>query len=258
MALSPDIATYLRRLAQRLDAAQRGEVTGLVADAAAFLNWSAPTVYRQLAAVGWNAVKANGQPRKPRSDKGSTSVCPNALTLLGATQREVVRENGKQTLHTPAARGMLEQNGTTFGVSNGQLNSLMRARRLNVPAQQVARPVQALRAPHPNHTHEVDPSLCLVYYLRGKQYIIRDDQLYKNKLDKLAEVKFKCWRYVLYDRASATLIPWYCEAAGETQHNLFEFLLFAWGQQPGRLFHGVPKFLLWDKGSANQADAYLL
>lgn len=256
MALDPKITAYLRSLGQRLDAAERGEATTLVAQAAKFLDWSPATVYRQLkCAVGWSAVKANGQARKPRADKGSTSVCPQALTLLGSTQREVVRENGKQTLHTPAARGMLEQNGYTFGVSNSQLNSLMRDRRLNVPAQQVARPVQALRAPHPNHTHEVDPSLCLVYYLRGKQYIIRDDQLYKNKLDKLAEVKFKCWRYVLYDKASGTLIPWYCEAAGETQHNLFEFLLFAWGQQTGRLFHGVPKFLLWDKGSANQAAA---
>lgn len=256
MALDPEITAYLRTLAQRLDAAQRGEATGLVAAAAAFLGWSASTVYRQLkCAVGWSPLNASGAARKPRADKGSTSVCPHALTLLGATQREAVRENGKQTLHTPAARGMLEQNGYAFGVSNGQLNSLMRARRLDVPAQQVARPVQALRAPYPNHTHEVDPSLCLVYYLRGKQYIIRDDQLYKNKLDKLADVKFKCWRYVLYDRASGTLIPWYVEAAGETQHNLFEFLLFAWGQQPGRLFHGVPKFLLWDKGSANQAAA---
>jgi hypothetical protein len=256
MALDPKITAYLRSLGQRLDAAARGEATTIVNEAAKFLDWKPSTVYRQLkCAVGWSALKANGQARKPRSDKGSTSVCPNALTVLGATQREAVRENGKQTLHTPAARGMLEQNGYAFGVSNGQLNSLMRDRRLNVPAQQVARPVQALRAPYPNHTHEVDPSLCLVYYLHGHQYIIRDDQLYKNKLDKLHDVKFKCWRYVLYDKASGALVPWYVEAAGETQHNLFEFLLFAWGQQPGRLFQGVPKFLLWDKGSANQAAA---
>jgi len=255
MALDPEITAYLRTLGQRLDAAPSG-CTAMVLDAAEFLQWSPQTVYRQLkAAVGWSPVNANGKPRKPRSDKGTTSVNEAALTMLGATQREVVRENGKQTLHTPAARGMLEQNGLAFGVSNGRLNTLLRERRLNVAAQQVATPVQALRAPHPNHTHEVDPSLCLVYYLRGKQYIIRDDQLYKNKLDKLAEVKFKCWRYVLYDKASGTLVPWYCEAAGETQHNLFEFLLYAWGQQPGRLIHGVPLFMLWDKGSANQADA---
>lgn len=255
MALNPEITAYLRTLGQRLDAAPNG-CTAMVAEAATFLQWSPSTVYRRLKNdVGWCPTTASGKPRKHRADKGTTSVPEGALTLLGATQREVVRENGKQTMHTPAARGMLEQNGTAFGVSNGQLNSLMRARRLNVKAQQVARPVQALRAPHPNHTHEVDPSLCLVYYLRGKQYIIRDDQLYKNKLEKLAEVKFKCWRYVLYDKASGTLVPWYCEAAGETQHNLFEFLLYAWGQQSGRLIHGVPLFMLWDKGSANQADA---
>ncbi|GKT19750.1 DDE-type integrase/transposase/recombinase [Acidovorax sp. SUPP2522] len=178
-----------------------------------------------------------------------------ALVTLGAAQREAVRENGKQTLFTTTARGMLEQNGVAFGVSNGQLNRLMRDRKLNVAAQRVADPVQALRAPYPNHTHQIDPSLCLVYYLKGRQYIIRDDEFYKNKLDKIAKLKFKCYRYVCYDKASATVVPWYTEALGEDQHNLFRFLMFAWGVQPGRPFHGVPQFLLWDKGSANKATA---
>lgn len=244
--LSPEIHQYVCGLAQQLDSAPHGGATSLVQEAARFLNWSPQTVYRQLkAAAGWSSG------RRARSDKGSTSVSAEALATLGATQRESIRDNGKQTLFTTTSRGMLEQNGISFGVSNGQLNRLLRDRKLNVAAQRVADPVQQLRAPYPNHTHQVDPSLCLVYYLRDRQYIMRDREFYKNKLDSLAKVKFKVYRYVLYDKASATVVPWYCEAQGENQHNLFKFLMYAWGARDDRLFHGVPRYLLWDKGSAN-------
>lgn len=249
-ALSPEACDYVRQLARRLDDAQHGTGTDLVREAGQFLGLSMATVYRHLKAVaGWSSG------RKARSDKGTTSVSAEALVTLGAAQREAIRANGKQTLFTTTARGILEQNGHSFGVSNGQLNKLLRDRKLNVAAQLMADPVQAMRAPHPNHTHEIDPSLCLVYYLKGRQYIIRDDEFYKNKLDRLAKVKFKCYRYVAYDRASATVVPWYTEAAGEDQYNLFKFLMFAWGQQSGRPVHGVPLHLLWDKGSANTSAA---
>jgi len=249
-SLSPEIHQYVCGLARQLDAVDHGGATALVRDAAAFLSWSPQTVYRHLKrAAGWTSG------RRARSDKGSTSVSADALAALGAAQREAVRDNGKQTLFTTTSRGLLEHNGIDFGVSNGQLNRLMRDRKLNVAAQRVAAPVQQLRAPHPNHTHQVDPSLCLVYYLKDRQYIVRDREFYKNKLDGMAKVKFKVYRYVLYDKASAMIVPWYCEALGEDQHNLFNFLMFAWGVQPGRLFRGVPKFMLWDKGSANTSAA---
>ncbi len=248
--LSPEACEYVRNLARRLDGAPHGGASLLIQEARNFLGLSTQTVYRHLkTAAGWSSG------RKARRDRGSTSVSTDALVALGAVQREAVRENGKQTLFTTTARAMLEQNGREFGVSNGRLNRLMRDRKLDVGAQRVASPVQALRAPHPNHTHQVDPSLCLVYYLKGRQHIIRDDEFYKNKLDKIAQVKFKVYRYVCYDRASATLVPWYTEAAGEDQANLFRFLMFAWGLQEGRPMHGVPQFMLWDKGSANQSAA---
>lgn len=248
--LAPETRDYLRELARKLDAAPHGGKRRLVEAAAGFLGWSTHTVYTHLkASAGRNPGRA------VRCDKGSTAVPAESLVALGAAQREAVRDNGKQALFSTTARSMLEQNEIQFGCSTGHLNRLLRGRKLNVAAQRNANPVQALRAPHPNHTHEVDPSLCLVYYLRGKQHILRDREFYKNKLEGLAKVKFKVWRYVLYDRASGALVPWYVEAAGETQHNLFDFLMYAWGQQPGRLLHGVPYYLLWDKGSANTSAA---
>lgn len=250
MALTPDIRDYLSELARKLDASGHGDRGPLMAAAQEFLDWSSATIYRQLKlACGWDAG------RKTRADKGKTSVAGEALEMLGAAQREGVRENGKQTLFTPAARSILEQNGIQLGVSNGHLNRLIRARSLDVTSQRNASPVQALRAPHPNYLHEVDPSLCLVYYLKGRQHIMRDSEFYKNKLENFAKVKLKVWRYVMYDRASGALKVWYCEAAGENQHSLFDFLMFAWGKDTGSLLHGVPLFLLWDKGSANTSSA---
>lgn len=250
MALTPDIRDYLAELARQLDAAGHGARGPLMAAAQVFLNWSPATIYRQLkAACGWDAG------RKTRTDKGKTSVAGNALDMLGAAQREGVRENGKQTLFTPTARSILEQNGIALGVSNGQLNRLIRARSLDVASQRNVSPVQALRAPHPNYLHQVDPSLCLVYYLKGRQHMMRDSEFYKNKLDNYAKVKLKVWRYVMYDKASGALVPWYCEAAGENQHSLFDFLMYAWSKAEGTLFHGVPQYLMWDKGSANTSSA---
>ncbi|MBP7967888.1 MAG: DDE-type integrase/transposase/recombinase [Brachymonas sp.] len=250
MALTPATCDYLRQLARELEGAAHGTSGQLVDQAAEFLGMSKQTVYRQLKKVaGWESG------RKCRTDKGSTSVSSDALLTLATVQRESVRDNGKQTMRTPVARSVLEANGLPVGVSNAHLNKLMRERGMNVQAQRQAAPAQQLRALHPNHVHQVDPSLCLVYYLNGRQHIMEDREFYKNKLENFAKVKFKVWRYVLWDMASGAIFVWYCEAAGESQANLFNFLMQAWGKQDGVLFHGVPKLLFWDKGSANTATA---
>lgn len=248
--IAPNIRTYLNDIAMKLDNVGHGQRGVILDEAQAFLGYSKQTIYRQLKQVcGWSSS------RKARADKGKISVSSDSLLALATMSRESVRDNGKQTLFTTTARGILEQNGYDINVSNATLNRLMRQRKLNVKAQQVANPVQALRALHPNYVHEIDPSLCLIYYMKNKQHIMRDRDFYKNKLENYAKVKYKVWRYTLYDRASGMIIPWYIEAAGENQHSLFQFLMFAWGKQEGRLFNGVPSMIYWDKGSANTSSA---
>lgn len=248
--ITPNIREYLNNVAIKLDNVGHGQRGPVLDEAQAFLGVSRQTIYRQLKTVcGWSSE------RKVRTDKGKMSVSTDSLLALATMSRESVRDNGKQTMFTTTARGILEQNGYEINVSNATLNRLMRQRKLNVKAQQVANPVQSLRALHPNHVHEIDPSLCLIYYMKNKQHIMRDRDFYKNKLENYAKVKYKVWRYTLYDRASGMIIPWYVEAAGENQHSLFQFLMFAWGKQDGRLFHGVPTLLYWDKGSANTSSA---
>ena len=248
--IAPNIREYLNNVAIKLDNVGHGQRGPILDEAQAFLGYSRQTIYRLLKQVcGWSSE------RKARTDKGKMTVSSESLLALATMSRESVRDNGKQTMFTTTARGILEQNGHEINVSNAKLNRLMRQRKLNVKAQQVANPVQSLRALHPNHAHEIDPSLCLIYYMKNKQHIMRDRDFYKNKLENYAKVKYKVWRYTLYDKASGIIIPWYVEAAGENQHSLFQFLMFAWGKQDGRLFHGVPQLLYWDKGSANTSSA---
>ena len=71
------------------------------------------------------------------------------------------------------------------------------------------------------------------------------------------EGKLKCWRYVLTDHYSASICVRYYAAAGETAANMYDFLLYAWGlkETPAFVFHGIPKLLIWDCGTANIARA---
>lgn len=236
---------YLRTLAVKLDACSHSERGPLVAAAAAHLGCSAVTIYARLKReVGWDPG------RKTRSDKGATCVDADTLDTLGAMQRLGMRENGKQVLFVPTAASVAVASGIEIPVSNGHLSKLMRARRLDPKSQRAEKPVQHLAAPHPNHTHQMDPSLCLLYYSKGRQHVVRDDVFYKNKLAR-AEPLLKMWRYVCYDRASGVVQFRYYEAAGENQETGFDFLAWAWGKKPGITAHGVPKNLLWDKGSSN-------
>lgn len=241
----------VRALAQRLDAAPHGDRGRIVQQFADHFGWSPAKTYRELKRVGWSSG------RKPRADRGKTRQDEITLTTLASTLRLGLRKNGKATMHTPTAVSMLSVNGYEFKVGNARINSLLRRQQLNTESQRQGKASQPQRSLHPNHVHLVDPSLCLIYYLPdGGQAVIRDDEAYKNKPENIESLgDLKVWRYVLADHYSGTYILRYYQAKGETQANLFDFLLYCWQQLDGRAFHGVPKILYWDKGSANTAAA---
>lgn len=239
----------MMHLARKLDASPFGERDSLIDLAAAAQGVSRATVYRWLHNVGWTSG------RKTRADKGSSAVPVESLAFVGSMQRASVRQNGKVTLATPTAVSIAAQNGVELPASVSTIRRQLRARGLDVRSQARAASHVEMRSLHPNHVHQVDASLCLLIYMNGQQRMIRDDELYKNKLAALADVKLKVIRWVLVDHFSSTIVPWYTEAAGEDQQSLAEFLLFAWAQQEGRVFHGVPRIVVWDKGAANKSHA---
>lgn len=248
--LSPDMLQQLFNLRDQLDATPHGCRGALATQFAERVGLGCNTVYRWLKEHSGRETE-----RKRRSDSGTTRLPEETLLAGAAMKREAVRGNGKKILPTPVALNILHSNGHEVNVSTSRFNALLRAQRLDVDTMMAARNTITLRTQYPNEMHQIDPSLCVIYYLHGRQFIMRDEEFYKNKLENIAKIKLKVWRYVRYDHASSSVDVRYFEAAGENQESLFDFLLYTWGKQEGRVSHGIPEKLLWDKGSANTSTA---
>ena len=245
-----NLRQQLSTIATAIEGAPHGTRSAVVAEHAQTLHVAPQTLYRMLEReIGWTSG------RKTRADKGSTCVATESLEFAAALQRTTRRQNGKQTMHAPMTKMVAARAGIEIGVTASRLQTLLRERGLDTDAQARATPHVSMRST-PNQCHQVDPSLCLIYYSpSGEQRIVRDDQSYKNKPDFWNKVKLKVWRYVLIDHASHWICVRYFEARGETQDSLFHFLMHAWQKADGRTFHGVPKFLMLDPGSANTAKS---
>ncbi|MDR1276165.1 MAG: transposase [Candidatus Accumulibacter sp.] len=247
---TPDLLQELFTLRDEIGTAPRGERSARVRRFAERIGKNPSTVYTWLRA---HAGYRSG--RKKRADAGSTALPKETLHFIAAAKREGIRGNGKATLPTAVAMNIAHTNGIEVPISEGRVNALLRAHRMDVKAQLAARNHITLRSLYPNHLHQIDPSLCLLYYTPKGQAIMRDEEFYKNKPARIEKVRLKVWRYVRYDHASGSIDVRYFEAVGENQQSLFEFLLYTWGRQEGRVSHGVPRILLWDKGSANTSFA---
>lgn len=238
----------LADIARTLDTLGHGQRTAYVAQQAAFFGLAKQTLFAQLKReVGWQSG------RKARADKGRTRASDAAMKLAATLQREGMRKNAKSTMALTTTNSVLVGNGVDAGVTTDHLQRVMRARKLDRQSQTRATPHVTMRAPHPNYLHQVDPSLCVVYYLKGEQRIMREDEFYKNKLENFAKVKFKTWRYTLWDAASSAIKVRYFQAAGETQKNLAEFILWGWSTGERKAPYAVPYHLGLDPGSANTA-----
>jgi len=246
---SAEMMECLLELKRKLDAAAHGQGGKLVDEFAAMHSRSKQTVWK------WLALFAGYQSgRKQRSDTGMTRLSKQTLDHIAAFKSVSVRANGKATKPTAVAMNIADANGLEVNVGVAQVNRLLRARKLDVKSQANARNHGRLRAECPNAVHEIDPSLCLIYYMGNRQMMMTEAEFNKNKPAAMERVKLKVWRYTRYDHASASIDVKYYQAAGENQASLFDFLLHTWGEQPQRLSHGLPKRLLWDKGSANTSS----
>lgn len=250
--LSPDMLQQLFALRDVLVEAQHSEQTAKVKAFAERIGRSPQTVYRWL--KDHAGRKTN---RKARADKGTTAVSEAVIEMMAGMKREAVRGNGNKTMPTGVAMNILSRNGIEITVSKARYNAIMRERNLDVDSIIASRSHIRTRPDHVNQVYQVDPSLCVIYYMGGKQRIMRDEEFYKNKLENYAKIKLKVWRYVRWEQASSSIDVRYFEAAGENQQSLFEFLHYTMSKQPHRLSYGVPDTLEMDKGSANTSHGIL-
>jgi transposase InsO family protein len=226
-------------------AAARREITG---EMCRIFGFSIAKAYKVLGESGWTSG------RKPRRDAGTSSISEEALAQVAAVIRNGLRKNGKSTMPVNVARALLLENGIDIPIENSRLRELLRRNALSIENAKTASPYTRMRSLYPNQVHLTDPSLSLLYFAPGgKQHILRDDEVYKNKPFLEGKEDLKCWRYVLTDHYSDTICIRYYAARGETAANMYDFLLYAWGQKAtsSYVFHGIPEILFWDKGSGN-------
>jgi hypothetical protein len=226
------------------------ERKAVVAEMRRMFAFSAARAYKVLKENGWDSGRAK------RKDAGASSVEAELLLAVGDMVKQCVRKNGKAALPVNVLRSILESRGLDVPVGDSRLRELLRQKHLAVSDSKAPAPYQSMRSEYPNQVHFADPSVSLLYYAPGgKQKIIGDDELYKNK--NFLEGKDKCWRYVLTDHYSASVCVRYYASPGETAANMYDFLLYAWGQKKSgaNVFHGVPELLIWDCGTANIAKA---
>lgn len=250
--LSPGLLQQLFVLRDALAAAPHGTQTVQVNAFAERIGRKANTVHRWLKDHAGRATD-----RKKRADAGRSCMPLETLEMIAGMKREGVRGQGKKIVPTGVAMNILDNNGVEITVSKSRCNALMREKRMDVDSVVNSRSHIQTRPEHVNQVFQIDPSLCVIYYMRGKQFMMRDEEFYKNKLDNYAKVTLKVWRYVRYEQGSSSIDVRYYEAAGENQESLFNFCHYTMSRQAHRLSYGLPSILLMDKGSANTSHGIL-
>jgi len=245
----------LRNLARRLDEAGHGQRKPLVHQVATLLNCSDQTIYRRLKSeVGWSSG------RKRRSNAGKLSVSEDACKSLAHLMHKSTRDNGKRTMPLTLAAAIMKGSGLIEDVSTTTLSRAMRQYRCHPDMLATGKPFVHMRSLHPNHVWEIDPSICVLFYLpKGGLSVMEESKFYKNKPNNVRKAeRERVWRYVITDHYSGTIYVRYVQAAGESAQGLVDVFLDAISYR-GRHdpMHGICYILGMDAGSANTSHLFL-
>ncbi|MFW5500100.1 MULTISPECIES: hypothetical protein [unclassified Maridesulfovibrio] len=254
----------LRTLANRLDEVGHGKRKPLVQEAAKLLNCSEQTVYRRLKSkIGWESG------RKRRNDRGKCFLDEETAMKASYMITKGASAVGKKRLQISTVRDILAESGQGFVnpetgevimPSASTLSRTMRAYSCHPDQLKNGNPHIHMRSLHPNHCWQVDPSLCVLFYLpKGKVKVMEEKDYYKNKPGNLKKAeRERVWRYVITDHYSGTIYVRYVQAAGESAQGLVDVFLDAVIKRgPHDPMHGLPFFLYMDKGSANMAHLFI-
>lgn len=246
-----DIATveYFSELKERIETAQHGTKKAIIDEASRFMCMSKDLIYKGLISVGWKSD------RKQRADSGKSKLSKEETKLVSSLIVASTRDNKKILLSQCDAIDIARANGADINVSKSTLSRQMKKHGFH-PAQ-LAKPAPhtQLKSLHPNYAWEFDVSICTLYYLDDDGLADMDKiQFYKNKPQNFSKIsKQRVLRYVMTDHYTGTIFLRYYLGSGESSELLLDFLIkaFTRREDPQDPFHGVPFFLLWDKGSAN-------
>lgn len=253
-------------VARAAEAAPHGKKQAIYQEAAAYYGMSPATLHRKI-----KEVTVPMTSRKSRSDKGKVSLPFEEAKIISAYLQESQRANGKRLSSIEDAVDVLRANGSikaeridelTGEVTQLSLSAIGRALthyRLHPDQLALPTPKSQLASLHPNHVWQIDPSLCVLYYLREQKglQVMEEKEFYKNKPNNIAKVENeRIWRYVITDHASGWIYVHYVLGA-ESGKNLVEaFIAATQKRHPEDPVHGIPKLIMVDPGSANTGAVF--
>ncbi len=262
-------ATYIAHLQQVIEAttaAGHGGKSAVYQDFAKVLGISLATLHRHIKESGLKPM------RKRRSDARSTALTFIEAKIISTYLLESRRANGKQLASLEEALEVLRANDKIAAgrvdEATGEFKPLTVSavrRALNayhLHPEQLARPTpkQQMASQHPNYIWQIDPSLCVLYYLPRQQgvglQVMDEKQFYKNKPANIRKIeKERVWRYVITDHASGWVFVHYVLGA-ESGKNLVDSFIAATQRRDNDPVHGVPFEVMVDPGSANTGAVF--
>lgn len=268
--MNPALTERLMAVERQAAEMGRGARSAYLKQQAEEMGISVATLYRKLEAV---AVKPE---RKRRSDAGKSELSLDDAKLISAVLVEAMRRNGKRLMSVKQAVEMLrangkieaaridEETGEVMPLSDSTIIRALREYRLHPDQLLQPDPVNRMKSEHPNHCWQIDPSLCVLYYLprHGKDSglrVMKEEEFYKNKPKNVVKIEQdRVWRYTGTDHASGTIAARYY-FGGETSANLCDFFIYMMQAKADTLkdpFRGVPRMVMLDPGSANTSAAF--
>jgi len=243
-------------IARRLSFSACNDKARIVQEYMDMMGWSRGTVYRVAREFGFAGFS------KERADKGRKKLTPELIQTAAALSYQSKRKTERIIMPTWKIKEVMEDNHliASGSVSDSTLNRYFREMGLNQASLLSPTAHVNLASLHPNHVHQMDPSVCVQYDFKDKgtrwEMVDRDMKLkfYKNKPQYFKEIKKILLRYLLTDHTSGTIYPYYYYVRGEDTRTLVDFILRAWAVKADPQlfpFHGVPMILMCDAGSAN-------
>lgn len=254
------VESWATDLANRLTSVSSSERESVLFEYEELTGKSRSSLYRIARKAGF----VSG--RKKRADAGTlkSGLTDKQIEFVVGLIHETGRELKGPIMPVWRALQIAEDNSiiTKGTISVERLTAILSERGLSKKNLVAPDSHISLRSLHPNHVHLVDVSICIQYYLRegdgNKLGVMRASEFNKNKPDNFVKLKgTRIMRYVLVDHFSGAIFWYYYSAKGETQNNLYDFLLRSWAHKEDDRypFRGVPFKLLMDAGSANTAKA---
>jgi len=260
--MNPALIEKLQAVARAAEAAGHGKKIAVYQQAANEMGISLQTLQRKLKEV------AMPKSRKRRTDAGDTNLTHDEARMISAYLMESQRKNIKrlagieEAIDTLRADGhikaerLCEKTGELKDLSVSAITRALRSYGLHPDQQNRPTPKVMMASRHPNHVWQLDPSLCVLYYLRSNKglQVMEQNEFYKNKPANIAKIeKERVWRYVITDHASGWIFTHYVLGA-ESAVNLVESFIAATQKRDAQdPVHGVPLIIMVDPGSAHMS-----